>query len=141
MATFASIKSKLVTILEARPNLDSNSVFGFEPEIGDVLQDPFAVVIASGNENDFASSSENKRSFGFSIRLYVERKTRGVEAAETLMQTMVDNLINALDQDYTLGGEVLVSQAAPSAWGYILGVKEYRTAEIIVIGQDWYDVT
>ena len=141
MANFASIKTKVVTILEALTNLDSGSVFGYEPEVGEVDQDPFAVVVASGNENDFASSSENKRSYGFSIRLYVERKSRGLENAETLLQTMVDNLINALDQDYTLGGEVLISKAAPSSWGYILGDKEYRTAEIIVTAEDWYDVT
>lgn len=142
MATFASVKAKIISKIEALTDyFASGSVYQYEPEIGEVNQDPFAVIIASGNENDFASSSENRRSYGFTIRIFVERKGRGNSGAETLLQSIIDELIDDFDQDYTLGGVVLSSLAAPSKWGYILSDKEYRTAEINITARAWFDIT
>lgn len=142
MADFATIKAKVVAkVREQTSWFDSDSVYEYEPEIGDILKDPFAVILASGNDNDFASSSENKRTYAFQIRIYMERKKRGAETCEANLQTLIDAIIDAFDQDYTLGGVALISKAVPSKWGYILGDREYRTAEIVIKAMTWFDVT
>lgn len=143
MANFTSIKAKIVTKVKTLTDYfeADGSVFTYEPEIAEVVKDPCAVIVASGNENDFASTSENRRSFAFVIRIFMERKQRTPEVCESTLASLVDALINAFDQDYTLGGEVLISKAVPSRWGYILADKEYRTAEVIVQGVAWYDIT
>ena len=143
MADFTTLKAKVVAKLQEQTSWFESSaqVLQYEPEMATEIADPYAVVLASGNDNDFASTSENKRTYAFRIRLYMERKTRGASKAETDLQTLVDALIDAFDQDYTLGGTALISRAVPSAWGYILGEKEYRTAEIVIKAMTWFDVT
>ena len=142
MSTFSTIKAQIISKVQAQTSyFDTDAVYNYEPEIGDVIKDPFAVVIASGNENEFASSSENKRQPGFIIRVFVERKQRGVSSAESLMVSIMDALVDVFDQDFTLGSTVLISKAAPSRWGYVLGDKEYRTAEITIQTQSWFNTT
>ena len=130
MADFATLKSKIVTIIQNETDLDSESVFGYEPNIGDPLQDPFAIVIPSGNENEYITTSENRRTYAFMVRLFCEVSNRGKEATETLLTEMVDSVIDALDQDWNLTGSALLMTASPSAWGYIEADRIYRTADI-----------
>lgn len=142
MSSFSNIKSGIVTILQNDDDLDANSVFNYEPSISEITQDPFAVVIPSENESEFGNTAENRRNYAFLIRLFVERNSRGETEAEDLMTAMVDRLINSFDQDITLSvSGVLFTRAAPSSWGYILGDKEYRTADIKLQVNVWYDTT
>lgn len=116
-------------------------VLGHEPDIASLVQDPFCVVVASDNESDFATNTENRRQYGFSIRVYMERNTRGPQEAEDDLTEIVDEIVNTFDRDFTLGGEALVTTATPSSWQYILGTKEYRIAEIIIRALVWFDTT
>lgn len=132
MSTFANIKAGIITKLAADTDLSqTGQVFNYEPKIDGIDVDPFAVVVASENENEFETTTENKRTYGFTIRLFVERVSRGNSEAEILLTAMVDRLIQAFDEDYTLGvNGVLFTKATPSAWFYVLADKEYRVAEI-----------
>lgn len=142
MADFSTLLTKIKAKVAAQTNyFAQGSVFDYEPDVGLVTQDPWATVIPSGNENDFASTMENKRSYGFLIRVFVERNTRGNDNAETLLRTIIDVLLDAFDQDYTLTGTALMVSASPSKWGYVQREKEYRVAEILIQAKTWFDVT
>lgn len=143
MADFTTIRAKVVATAQSIPaKLAAAAVFDHEPLIADVDLDPFAVVIPSGNENEYISTSENRRTYAFIVRIFVERKSRGVQAAEQVLEDIVDDLIDAYDLDYGLTGSALLVEAAPSRWGYVLGEKEYRTADIIVrVKTDFQAVT
>ena len=80
--------------LEADTDLSQGGqVFNYEPPINDISVDPFAVVVASGNESEFETTSENKRTYGFTIRIFVERKQRGESGAESVLTGIVDRLV------------------------------------------------
>lgn len=143
MADFNTIKAQVVNKIKTFTTYFGAAginVFNYDPNIDEITADPFCTVITSGNENDFATNFENKRMYSFTVRIFVDR-ARGNDAAETLMTTIVDALVDAFDQDYTLGGVVLISKAMPSAWGYVQGTKEYRVAELKVTASTWFDVT
>lgn len=143
MADFSTIKTQVkAKVVGLSTYFGAATVFDYEPDIDEVTGDPWATVITSGNENDFASTSENKRTYAFNVRIFVKRgSSRTKTAAEALLQSIVDDLIDAFDQDFTLAGTVLISRATPSKWGYLQGVDEYRTAEVNVRAQTWYDIT
>lgn len=141
MSNFVTLSSQIVAKVVANSNFDSGAVFDYEPEIDGITQDPFATVIPSGNASDYGSTSENRRTYAFKVRIFIERNTRGNSAADTLLRTIIDALINAFDQDITLGGNALMVLAAPSEWGYVQGAKEYRTAEINIQAKVWFDTT
>jgi len=131
MANFATIKAGIVSILQADSDLANGAIYDYEPPLEDVVVDPFAVVFAVDNESEFETTTENKRTYNFLVRIFVERRNRGAGNAETLLTSIVDRLLDEFDQNYTLGvAGVLMTQAAPSAWAYILSDKDYRVAEI-----------
>lgn len=140
MADFATLKAKIKTIIVAETNFVEASVFTYEPELTNIAHDPFAVVIASGNDSDFANTSENRRTYAFTIRIFVDR-SRGNQEAEDVLEEIVDNLIDAFDKDFTLTGSVLIGLAMPSAWGYVDSTKEYRVAELNYQAKTDFDIT
>lgn len=131
-ANFAGIKAGVKAILEADTDLSgTGQVFDYEPPIEGMSVDPFAVVVASENESEFETTTENKRFYGMVVRIFVERANRGESAAESLMTAIVDRLVQAFDENYTLSVTgVLMTKATPSSWSYVLSDKEYRMAEI-----------
>lgn len=139
-ANFSQIKAGIKNILVADEDLGSSGVFNYEPEIETINQDPFAVVVPSENESEYATSTENKRVYGFSIAVFVERASRGVAESELLLTRIVDRLLNSFDTDPTLSvNGVILTKAAPSGWSYVLSDKEYRMAEIKLGVMVWYD--
>lgn len=145
MADFASLKAKIITKLQtlevnSEVVFGSGGVYGREPQLDDVEQDPFVTVTASDNEADFANTSENRRVYGFVIRVFIER-ANDPQTAEDNLTEIIDAVINAFDQDYTLTGEALLVEASPSVWAYALGTKEYRVAEIRIRSLVYFDTT
>lgn len=146
MANFSSIKAGIKTILLADSDLgvsDGNThVFDYEPALEQETGDPFAVVVASDNESEFETTSENKRTYGFIIRVHVERDSRGGSQAEQLLTDIVDRLVQAFDENYTLGvAGVLFTKATPSSWSYLMSTKVYRVADIKLSTMVSVDVT
>lgn len=142
MASFTSIRAKISAKLSALTDYFApGSVFEVEPEIKDINNDPFVSVVPSGNESDYLSTSENKRQYGFAIRIFVERKSQTTAEAEAKLTAIVDALLDSFDNDYTLTGTVLGCRATPSKWGYIIADKEYRIADINLSCMASYSVT
>lgn len=128
---FTTLVAKLVTHCQAVTELSqANQVFDHEPSLEEITTDPFATVCESGNESAFASTSENRRTYAYTIRVFVERRSQGADTADSVLRSILTSLLNRLDDDYTLSSSVLTSRAAPSSWGYVLGTKEYRVGTI-----------
>lgn len=146
MADFASLKSKIVTKLQtlsvnSETVFDTTGVFTSEPDFSSALPDPFVIVVASDNESDYANTTENRRMYGFVLRVHMERKERGHDTAETDLTEIVDAILDAFDQDITLTGSALMVQAAPSQWLYSLGLREDRVAEIKIRAMVYFDTS
>ena len=145
MADFASLKAKIITKLQTL-EVDSEVVFGTdgvygrEPKLDDIVQDPVVTVTASDNESDFINTSENRRIYAYVLRIYIERN-QDAQTAEDNLTEIVDAVIDAFDQDYTLTGEALLVEAAPSLWAYSQGVKEWRVAEIRIRAKVDFDTS
>jgi hypothetical protein len=97
----------------------------------DIPQYPVALVIPSENEADYATTSENRRAWGFTIRLMQELERKGAETTERILRELVDETLQSLDEYYTLGGDADIVRAAPSRWGWAqIGGGWIRIAEI-----------
>lgn len=102
---------------------------------------PAITITPSSNESAFATSTENRRAYGFLIRIYNERGSgnSNEETSERTMRQLVDQVLDALDKRYrTLdvaaetGYEFLFMHAAPSRWAYADGAVKLRVAEVEV---------
>lgn len=118
-----------ITLLQDVSNFEKVGFKGF----------PAASVICSGNESEYWTNAENKRSYSFLIRLYVNigREIEGSafdsakEEGEQLLADLVDQVLDTFDNYYKVGNDALYMLATPSAWGYAqLGEGWVRTAEI-----------
>lgn len=137
MSTFSSIKAKIVTIVDA--NAKVAEVHNYDKPTFD--SSPAAIVVPSGNESDFITTAHNKRRYSFVVTLLVPYDPQGASSAESTLVDLVDDLIDDFDQDCTLGGEVLMMTAAPSAWGYQQREKLYRVATIALKCDAYFNVT
>lgn len=101
---------------------------------------PAVTVSMSGNENDFISSTGNKRVYVFIVRIYEQTENvptpdlisdNAKQRAEDILGRVVSDMLDAFDQFYEFGGAADYMRAAPSAWGYAkIGSGWARTAEI-----------
>lgn len=132
---------KLVAKLKAL--LDANSLLGyvFSYEREDPGITPFATITPSANENSYMTTTENRRVYAFTIRLFIERKGQtDPEDCEAAARELVDSVLNDLDSNWALSGlatqtgySFLFMEAAPSIWAYTGSREnEYRVAEIEV---------
>lgn len=86
---------------------------------------PAIQIYLGQNENVFETSAENMRTYEFKIECFVsvandinvvtEDKH---ERANRVMGDLIDSVINALDNNSTLGNTVEFLEATPSVWGY-----------------------
>lgn len=131
------VSTAVLNILKANAFLQN--VYNFEAAEFDA--DPVATLMPSTNENDYATTTENRRTYGFNLRIYKTRLTgESAEATtEAAMRELVDSVLDDLDKNHRLsaleqktGYTFLYLEAAPSQWGYSGRENVYRVAEIIV---------
>lgn len=142
---FEKLSQKLKTIIQA--NTLIQDVYNYER--ADANGNIFATITPSANENEYHSTTENRRTYSFLIRLFVERggETES-ETCEKAMRELVDSVLNNLDSNYLLSGlatqsgyTFLFMSAVPSKWGYVGREMNYRVAEIVVNCHFDVDVT
>ena len=101
----ALIKSKIDNI-----KIDGDSIFGEITDYakGDFDGYPAVVIRPTGGEGEYIDTARNERTFNFTIDLYQEQSDDGKsrEEASDIMETSVDLVLEAFDQDKTLGNEV-----------------------------------
>ena len=127
------IRSSIVTLIESADSVQS--VYGFEvnPKQGF----PAVTVFWSDNDADFHSNMENRRTFGFRIRIYQPTLGEVTESAkergERIVSKVSSELLDIFDKNYTLNNEVDFCKATPSKGGYINSDLGWmRTAEITI---------
>lgn len=117
--------------------------------------DPVASIIPSSNESDYRTTSENRRSYAFSVRLWVKRgDPRSDAKVDQIMRELCDSVLDDFDRYYTFGtgspGATLVQptgytiirlHALPSTWGYVEREALYRIADVTVRVEVDVDVT
>lgn len=122
MGTIKNIKKEIIAKLSAVSTLAK--VYAYEklhPE-----QFPCAFVTFSSSDNEFFTTSENKRVFGYRVlvlaQIGVDRDTTDkVEQAEEVIQDVTGDILDVLDSNITLddNAEVVFVEASVGEPGYV----------------------
>lgn len=133
---FDKLSTALVSILTANTKIQSKYDF----EASNLEGTPAMTITPSGNESEYATTTENVRIYAFTIRLYAIRGdgTAAERTCEKAMRDMVDTVLDTLDKNWNIfvntqtGYTFLGMSSAPSQWGYSGRENMYRVAEIKV---------
>ena len=114
---------------------------------------PAAHVIPSENTADYETSTENVRTYAFTVRIFYETKQTTIEDALGALEEIVDSVLDLFDQedlkssaDRTVGKSLptgytfLNIWAAPSRWGELPG-EQLIMSEISVKVRLSIDIT
>jgi len=95
---------------------------------------PSAHIIPSDNEADYETTTENVRTYAFTVRIFMETKTTTIEDALLALEEVVDEVLDLFDQedlkdadsrtvgvDLPSGYTFLNIWATPSFWGELAG--------------------
>lgn len=89
---------------------------------------PAVFVTTNTEEGEFSSNAENSRVYTYNCSVVLplgqdfipESETERMDYAERVIAKVIDDVINAVDEDYELDGTpVLYVNAADVEWGYI----------------------
>lgn len=146
---WATLRSQVKTLVEA--NSDIQEVVGY-PKIK-FNGYPAAYVVPSDNSGDYETTQENIRTYAFLVRVFYETKQSGVETAISALEGIIDDLLDAFDQEdlkgassRTLGislptGYTFINVwATPAQWSEIVG-EELIMAELRVRLRVSIDIT
>lgn len=139
MSASNNIKNALMTKLSALP--DFNKVYSYEK-----LQPagfPAAFVTTTGVENEFHSTAENKRVYGYRVLILMQggqglpqdAPANVMDTAEQGIQELVGEAIDALDSDITLddNAQVVFVAASIGEYGYVEFEGGWaRSAEVLI---------
>lgn len=138
MSVSTDIKNHIKTNIQSCPSVQK--VYGHE-EINP-SGFPAVMVTAGDMQGEFASNSENSRTYTFQIKIFfpvgqdfpVATNMNRMEYAEQVVATVIDEMINVFDTDFVLAGSdttVLFVNATDVGWSYTqLEVGETRSAEL-----------
>lgn len=136
MGAIKLIKQAIITKLSAVSTL--NKVYAYEKK--NPTGFPAAFVTFASSDNEFFSTAENKRVFGYRILVLAQigqdiNNSNRVEKAEEAIQDVTADVLDQMDSNITLDGntEVIFVEATIGEPGYV----EYeggwaRSSEIIV---------
>lgn len=104
MSVHTDIKSAIKAHITAITGI--KNVYGFEK--GDLNGYPSAVVLLEAIESNIDSTFQNERKYTYKVKVYQEFEgdSLGAEAAETLIDGLIDTIIGKFEVDFTLGGLV-----------------------------------
>jgi hypothetical protein len=134
---FDKISTALVNLLTSNTKIQKI----YDYEASNIEGFPCAVVIPSANESAYTSTSENRRTYAYLIRIYNERGSLADDekTCEKAMRDFVDSVLDAVDKSFSsfspgavTGYQFLFLSAAPSQWGYVGRENEMRVAEVKV---------
>ena len=134
-------------------NLISANISGIQ-DVANYEKQPFAgypacTVTESDNESDYETTAENRRVYAFRIRIYEQTgralgtvDNSAAERSSRVVRELVDSFLDTFDQNYTLGSNALMVEAAPSNWGWETRENNIlRFAEIVLRIHKIVDVT
>lgn len=105
---------------------------------------PSAHIVPSENSNEYETTTENIRTYAFTVRLFYETKQTSIEDALTALEEVVDSVIDLFDQEDLKGSttrtvgmnlpadyQFINIFASPGRWG-VLDEEQLIMAEISV---------
>lgn len=105
---------------------------------------PAAHIVPSENSGDYETTSENIRTYAFTVRIFYETKQTAIEDALVALEEVVDSVIDKFDQEDLKGatsrvvgiglptGYMFINIfATPNRWG-VLSEDQLIMAEITV---------
>jgi hypothetical protein len=101
--TFETLRDKLVTKLQAIADIQEVKT---EPT-AEFAGYPACSVYPSDQESDYQNTVQNERYYNFVIPVFYETASTGVGDALVALYDLVDQIIDAFDQDPTLTGIAL----------------------------------
>lgn len=78
---------------------------------------PSATFQPSDIISDYQTNVQNMRRYVFRVVIHQEAEKVGAETALDILWDTMHEVMNAFDNDFTLGGEVVDTKAVPSVWG------------------------
>ena len=131
---------KISTSLKSLLSLSGiQSVYDFEASNFEGF--PTLTLTPAANESAYSTTTENRRVYAFTARVYVERGSTNADQAtcENTLRELVDTVLDAIDKNHSTlsiasqtGYTFLFMHAAPSQWGYAGGANQYRVAEVLI---------
>lgn len=114
--SWTSLRPEITTLLESIPEIQEVSAV---PKIK-FNGYPAVHVIPSENSGDYETTSENERTYTWTIRAFYETKNSGMEKAFVGLEEIVDKIIDAFDlQDLTNYPDRTIGKNLPERYTYI----------------------
>lgn len=136
MSVSVDIKNQIKRKIQTCPSVQA--IYGYE-EVNPSGW-PAIMLTPADMNGEFSSNTENSRIYGYKVQILFtlgqdmeQPKTLNrLEYAENVICTVIDEIINAVDDNYVLEGTpVLFVNAADVSWGYTAGeFGEARSAEL-----------
>lgn len=105
---FVNIRNKIKSKLEAIDSIQEVQDFPTD-EFGGF---PAAMATSTRLEADFQTTTENKRTYVFTVYIIQEVKSQGERKARQIVEEVVDDVIEDFDKDQLLSGITLPSNEA-----------------------------
>lgn len=121
------IRPQIKTLLETSDNFGEVSSF---PKLKFDAY-PAAYIVPSDNASAYETTHENQRIYAFTLRMFYETKSTGVDTGLANLETIVDEILDLIDledlksSDRTIAKNLgsnktfLGIEAAPTGWGEV----------------------
>lgn len=99
---YSDIKTKITTLITGITGI--KNVYGYEK--GNLDGYPSAVITCESIDSEYLTNNENERKYTFKVRVYQEMDAdaAGALEAESRVEAMIDDIIKAFENDWTLSG-------------------------------------
>lgn len=103
---------------------------------------PSATFQPSDVVSDYQTNVQNMRRYVFRVVIHQEAEAVGADEALNILWDTMHEVMNAFDNDFTLGGAVVDTKAVPSVWGaYNEGSGLTFYCEVKLEMSSVYDIT
>lgn len=131
-----TVKDQLLTALNAMQTL--KAAYGWDTSNPNGNY-PFATLTIRDGDGEFRSTAHNLRRRGFRIKIYQERSKagQGPQNAETIAESVINELETHLDMNTTLSGTC--KYAKPTGWRAMYVDRELDT-RVLEVDVDAYEI-
>jgi len=138
MSDYKSIKAAIKTKLEAISGIDK--VYGWEK--GQIEGYPAAVISGFELVDTWIDTRTDEYEITFKMRIYqeMEKEGKGPEVAESILDNLVNSIIDAFRNDRTLGDSVVGCWVSAGS-GWTDRELKMRILEINIKVKDVYDLS
>lgn len=107
------------TLIASVPSLRASNIFDYEE--ADLAGFPAATISLQEKKGKTLDNNRNEHIFSFTIRVFIERTKQnfGASKAESILRSVVSDLITKIDADPTLGNNCIVCNVQTQKYGYV----------------------